>query len=53
MKAARLRQYGGKVLIPMWWGGFSESGNVDDTELTPEVLIPMWWGGFSEENVYP
>ena len=35
------------VLIPMWWGGFSESTwNLPKKQSA--VLIPMWWGGFSE-----
>ena len=35
------------VLIPMWWGGFSE-GMKWNLSNTISVLIPMWWGGFSE-----
>ena len=37
------------VLIPMWWGGFSESVNRRIC-FNLEVLIPMWWGGFSESG---
>ena len=36
------------VLIPMWWGGFSEYSNYRILEGCEMVLIPMWWGGFSE-----
>ena len=40
----------GFVLIPMWWGGFSEMSLFDLSLEEDNVLIPMWWGGFSEEN---
>ena len=36
------------VLIPMWWGGFSERGIKFTYKEADNVLIPMWWGGFSE-----
>ena len=36
------------VLIPMWWGGFSET-KAKAMKDQKEVLIPMWWGGFSEK----
>ena len=36
-----------KVLIPMWWGGFSEP-RIRCHSTGHPVLIPMWWGGFSE-----
>ena len=36
------------VLIPMWWGGFSEPARLYRLGNGMEVLIPMWWGGFSE-----
>ena len=38
------------VLIPMWWGGFSEFYAESAKEFADNVLIPMWWGGFSEES---
>ena len=37
-----------KVLIPMWWGGFSELLVLLKYWSRWLVLIPMWWGGFSE-----
>ena len=37
------------VLIPMWWGGFSEAYEAAQSEYA-YVLIPMWWGGFSEPD---
>ena len=37
------------VLIPMWWGGFSELNKYANM-LHNAVLIPMWWGGFSEDE---
>ena len=36
------------VLIPMWWGGFSEMLMRSILLYRKSVLIPMWWGGFSE-----
>ena len=36
------------VLIPMWWGGFSELLVLLKYWSRWLVLIPMWWGGFSE-----
>ena len=39
-----------RVLIPMWWGGFSELEAVHSKPRIYCVLIPMWWGGFSEED---
>ena len=38
------------VLIPMWWGGFSESDVGQAIMIAYAVLIPMWWGGFSEKK---
>ena len=38
------------VLIPMWWGGFSED-DLSEGLIGGKVLIPMWWGGFSEAVV--
>ena len=39
------------VLIPMWWGGFSESLLTLLLVASVAVLIPMWWGGFSELRI--
>ena len=39
-----------EVLIPMWWGGFSEDGEPKELDISSFVLIPMWWGGFSESG---
>ena len=39
------------VLIPMWWGGFSEDAHTGTIEFELQVLIPMWWGGFSEHQL--
>ena len=40
------------VLIPMWWGGFSENTKANKVNRFMEVLIPMWWGGFSESKYW-
>ena len=39
-----------EVLIPMWWGGFSEGFFSKQVRKSTKVLIPMWWGGFSESG---
>ena len=50
MRVERKFQDAYEVLIPMWWGGFSEASGYTEEQREVVVLIPMWWGGFSEKK---